>query len=137
MQIKQTGVTSGRIDCKVTMINYSGTNNTNGPGTPRCKVTFVDAFQTSICGTNGDSGGPLLSDDGYYVGIITYGTTEHGGKNDRSCRGINPSTWHIPPVMGLTVQGGTTEPTPSGTQPTQQAQRRQQQRGWFGISSLV
>ena len=41
--------------------------------------------------------------DGYLIGIVTYGLTEHGGKNDRNCKGYNPSVWRMPPTSIIIV----------------------------------
>jgi hypothetical protein len=63
MKIHQGGVTSGHVDSQVTQIGFDQKGNTNQQG--NCPVTFIDMFVTSKCGTNGDSGGALWSDDGY------------------------------------------------------------------------
>jgi hypothetical protein len=64
----------------------------------------------------------MWSKDGYLIGIVTYGTTGQGGKNDRNCRSINPSMYHMPSVMGLTI------PASQGGQPVQQQPQPRTQR---------
>ena len=126
----QGGVKSGHVDSQVTQINFTQKGNTNAEG--NCPTTFLDMFVTSKCGTNGDSGSAIWSDDGYLVGIVTYGSTEHGGKNDRNCKGYNPSAYHMPSLLDVTTWGGTSSTsTPSSLTSTSQQQPRQRSgRGW-------
>ena len=72
-------------------------------------------------------GGAEWSDDGYLIGIVTYGSTEHGGKSDRNCKGYNPSVWRMPQLLGVTTQTGSTT-----IQPTQR-QRQGRSPGWAGF----
>jgi S1-C subfamily serine protease len=133
MPITQIGQTSGKFSFKVTTINFSMKNvNTNAPGTKPCSVTFEDLWAGSTCGTNGDSGGPLISDQGYLIGICTFGSTTKGGKNDPNCKSYNPSVVHIPEIMGLNLLGtgaevGSTSLTPQ--------QRKGQKSGWSDYQS--
>jgi hypothetical protein len=56
-----------------------------------------------------NSGAAEWNDAGYLVGIVTYGSTEHGGKNDRNCKGFNPSAFRIPQLLGVTTQSSVEE----------------------------
>lgn len=119
------GVTSGHVDSEVTQINFTQKGNTNAQG--NCPVTFMDLFVTSRCGTNGDSGSAQWSDDGYLIGIVTFGSTEHGGKTDKTCKGYNPSVWRMPQLLGITTQTGD-----SGVQARPQQRTSNHRRsGWY------
>lgn len=102
MKIHQGGIKSGHVDSEVTQINFTQKGNTYMQGT--CPVTFLDMFVNSKCGTNGDSGSAMWNDQGYLIGIITFGSTEHGGKSDTNCRSYNPSVWRMPQLLGVTTQ---------------------------------
>lgn len=124
MKIHQGGVTSGHVDSEVTQINFTTKGNTYMQGT--CPVTFLDLFVTSRCGQSGDSGAAQWSDDGYLIGIVTFGSTPQGGTRG-NCKAYNPSVWRIPQLLGVTTQtggGGTiTQPTISTQQQKQPRQR--------------
>ena len=36
---------------------------------------------------------------GIWSGLSLYGSTEHGGKNDRNCKAYNPSVWRMPQLF--------------------------------------
>jgi hypothetical protein len=72
-----------------------------------------------------NSGSAQWDDERYLIGIVTFGSTEHGGAQDRNCRGYNPSAWRIPSLLGVTTQTGATATTIQ-----QLAQNRRQQGSW-------
>jgi len=102
-----------------------------------------------------NSGGVMWNEQNYILGIITYGSTEKGGKTDSRCNAYNPSAIHMPQTLDVTVgqgvvggpappltPGGIANPNqaenpkkaPSSLYPQAQQRRRQQQgRGWFTV----
>lgn len=122
MAIHQGGISSQHVDSQVTQINFTQKRNTNAQG--NCPVVLQDMFVTSKCGTNGDSGSSMWNDAGYLVGIVTFGSTEHDGKNT-NCKAYNPSMWRCPQILGVTTQDAS-----QLTQPRSQQQRPQQGRGF-------
>lgn len=131
--------TTGKLNGKVTAINFNAPRSTS-LGTGACSISIQDMFQSKPCPTHGDSGGAFWNDKGNILGIVTYGSTSQGGKNDTRCSAYNPSAIHMPEVIGVTVGGGVTGGgTPSSQQPTaqqQNAQRRRQGGSGFQLSDL-
>ena len=146
---------SGKIDGRVTAINFDAPSRVS-LGTNSCAMSIHDMFVSKPCPTNGDSGGAIFSDDGYVLGLITYGSTSKGGRNDTRCMAYNPSAIHMPQTLDVTVgqgivgggpaplltPGGIANPNqaenpkqaPSNLYPNQQKRRQQQQgRGWFTV----
>lgn len=112
MKLKQGGSTSGHVDSEVTQINFSQMSNTNQQG--NCPVRLEDMFIGSKCGRPGDSGSAIISEDGYLVGICTFGSTASGGTSG-NCKAYNPSVWRTPSILGITVQG-VSEDLPSSSE---------------------
>lgn len=128
--------TTGKLSGKVVGINFNAPRSVS-LGQGACSISIQDMFKSHPCPTHGDSGGAFWNDQGYILGIVTYGSTSQGGKSDPKCDAYNPSAIHMPEVIGVTcgagvVGGGTAPPlTPGGianpTSQQQQAQRRRQQ----------
>lgn len=123
--------TTGKMNGKVTAINFNAPRSTS-LGTGACSISIQDMFQSKPCPTHGDSGGAFWNDRGNILGIVTYGSTNQGGKNDTRCSAYNPSAIHMPEVIGVTVGsgvvGGPPPLTPGGPgspDPAHQQQQRQ------------
>ena len=134
MQCNSSSQTSGKINGKVVAINFNAPRSTS-LGTGACSISIQDMFQSHPCPTHGDSGGAMWNENGYLIGIITYGSTSQGGKNDPKCNGYNPSVWHYEQVLGLTigqgvVDGGTPSSAAPQATPAQQQAQRKRQGGW-------
>ena len=71
---------------------------------------------------------------GYLIAIVTFGSTEHGGKNDKNCLGYSPSVVHIPPLLDVTTWS---EGADSITSIPQQQRQRQGSRGGWGDYSYM
>lgn len=129
--------TTGKLNGKVTAINFNAPRSTS-LGTGACSISIQDMFQSKPCPTHGDSGGAFWNDKGNILGIVTYGSTSQGGKNDTRCSAYNPSAIHMPEVIGVTVGSGVVGGgTPSAAAPTQQQQNAQRRRqGGFSLSDL-
>ena len=103
---------------KVHSINYSTREDTGGG----CSTSYSDLWLGSVRSKAGDSGSSMLSNDNYYVGILTSSQGQYSW---------NCSLWHIEGEMNLHIPGaaeGTISPQ------RQQAQsRRTGGGGWRSV----
>lgn len=135
MQCIMDAQTTGKLNGKVTAINFNAPRSVS-LGQGACSISIQDMFQSKPCPTHGDSGGAFWNDKGNILGIVTYGSTSQGGKNDTRCSAYNPSAIHMPEVIGVTcgsgvVGGGGSAPAQQrgGQQQQQPQQQGGQQRG--------
>ncbi len=73
------------------------------------------------------AGSAEWNDAVYFVGIVTFGSTEHGGKSDSNCKGYNPSMCGAPQLLGHTQSAQSTQ--------VSQSQPRTQSRGGRGFGN--
>ena len=123
MAIHSNGQNSGKVDQKVTAINYSLVNDTGG----NCPVNFTDCWIGSVRSRPGESGSAFWNDKGNIVGICT--TNNNQGS-------VNCSMWYLPQVLGLNVAGA----IGGGQQQSPQRQQAQRTRtakaygGWLTVA---